>query len=180
MVAVFLAEGFEEIEALSVVDILRRAEIDVKTVGIGSKTIVGTHNIPITCDILDSELEFSSIDMIVLPGGMPGTTNLEKNSTVQKAIDYCKDNDKFLTAICAAPSVLGHKGILKDKKATCYPGFEDDLEGALLDSKSVVSDGKVITAKGPGVAIDFAFELLLALTSENTAKMVRSSLQCID
>lgn len=180
MVAVFLAEGFEEIEAISVVDLLRRAEIDVKTVGIGSKTIVGTHNIPITCDILDSELEFNDIDMVVLPGGMPGTTNLEKNATVQKVIDYCKDNDKFITAICAAPSVLGHKGILKGKKATCYPGFEDDLNGALVNEDSVIRDGKVITAKGPGVAIDFALELVLALTSEKTAKMVRSSLQCSD
>lgn len=180
MVAVFLAGGFEEIEAVSVIDILRRADIDVKTVGVGEKIVVGTHNIPITCDILDSELDFSNIEMIVLPGGMPGTTNLEKSPIVQKAIDYCKDNDKFITAICAAPSVLGHKGVLKGKKAICYPGFEDDLEGALIDSASVSRDGKIITAKGPGVAIDFALMLISALTSEQTAKMVRSSLQCTD
>ena len=121
MVYVFLADGFETIEALAVVDMLRRAKIDNETVGVTGKTVKSSHNIEVVADITIDELNISNADAIVLPGGMPGTLNLEANGVVQSSIDYCVENKKYICAICAAPSILGHKGLLKGRNAICFP-----------------------------------------------------------
>lgn len=178
MIYVFLAKGFEEIEALTVVDYLRRAEMDVCTVGIGGKIVIGSHNIPVFCDLDEHEASIDDVEAIVLPGGMPGTLNLEANKTVNDFIDYCVENDKYICAICAAPSILGHKGLLKGKKACCFPGFEEELEGAQVCKDFVCTDGKYITAKGMGAAIDFSCEIVSVLFNKHTAERIKASLQC--
>ncbi len=178
MVYLFLANGFETIEALAVVDMLRRAKIDVKTVGVTGKIVASSHNIDVTADIEIDEFDVKDADAVVLPGGMPGTLNLEADKTVQGAIDYCIENKKYICAICAAPSILGHKGLLKGKEAICFPGFENDLTGAILSDKYVVTDGLIITARGAGVAVDFGLEIVKALKGEETAENVRKTIQC--
>ncbi|MBQ5825082.1 MAG: DJ-1/PfpI family protein [Clostridia bacterium] len=156
MIYVFLAEGFEEVEALATVDVLRRAGLDVKTVGVGAEVVSGSHSIPVVCDtVIDAVQPDGSVDAIVLPGGMPGTLNLEKNEKVNSFIDYAYSNGKYVCAICAAPSILGKKGLLEGKEAVCFPGFEEYLYGAKLSDKSVCADGKIITAKACGVALKF-------------------------
>ena len=169
MIYVFLANGFEECEALAPIDILRRAGFDLKTVGVNGKTAIGSHNIPIICDITTDEITFENLEAVILPGGMPGTLNLENDKTVQAAIDYANENGLLIGAICAAPSVLGHKGLLNGKNATCFPGFEKDLLGANVTGEAVVCDSNIITAKGAGVAFNFGFELLNYLKDEKTA-----------
>ena len=178
MVYLFLANGFETIEALAVVDMLRRAKIDVETVGVTGKIVTSSHNIDVTADIEIDEFDVKDADVVVLPGGMPGTLNLEADKTVQGAIDYCIENKKYICAICAAPSILGHKGLLKGKEAICFPGFENDLTGAILSDKYVVTDGLTITARGAGVAVDFGLEIVKALKGEETAENVRKTIQC--
>jgi 4-methyl-5(b-hydroxyethyl)-thiazole monophosphate biosynthesis len=178
MVYLFLANGFETIEALAVVDMLRRAKIDVKTVGVTGKIVASSHNIDVTADIEIDEFDVKNADAVVLPGGMPGTLNLEADKTVQGAVDYCVENKKYICAICAAPSILGHKGLLKGKEAICFPGFENDLTGAILSDKYVVTDGLIITARGAGVAVDFGLEIVKALKGEETAENVRKTIQC--
>lgn len=179
MIYVFLANGFEEVEALTPVDILRRAGKQVITVGIGSQIIKGSHGISVVTDTDDGQLVLNDeIEMIVLPGGMPGTLNLEANKTVQDAIDFCVSNDKYIAAICAAPSILGHKGLLSGRSATCFPGFEDELKGAEYSSDFVVTDGKIITAKGAGAAMKFALKLTEIFCSKEKADSLEASLQC--
>ncbi len=163
MVYVFLAEGFEELEALAPVDVLRRAGVEVKTVGVTGKTVSGSHGISVKSDILIDEVQFDGLNGIILPGGMPGTVNLEENQTVQKFIDFAARNAKIIGAICAAPSILGHKGLLKNKKATCYIGFEKELAGAEIVNVSAVRDGNIITGHGAGGAMDFALLYLEAI-----------------
>ncbi len=178
MIYVFLANGFEEIEALAVVDVLRRAELDVLTVGVGEDFIIGSHQIPVACDIPEKALVLDEkVEAIVLPGGMPGTLNLEKSATVQKAIDWATENGKLVCAICAAPSILGHKGLLDGKTATCFPGFEDELFGATVSKDFVVKDGNVITARGMGSAIEFGLQIAEILTNPLEVKKIRASLQ---
>lgn len=179
MVYCFLANGFEETEAIAPIDILRRSEVKVVTVGIGEEIVVSSHGIAVVPDI--TEVDFvptEDLDMILLPGGMPGTLNLEKSRTVQDTIDYCIKNDKWIGAICAAPSILGKKDLLVGKKATCFPGFEQFLNGAEVSDALVVRDGKIITAKGAGAAIEFGLTLCSALTDEKTANKIRQSIQC--
>lgn len=177
MVYVFFAEGFEEIEAITVVDVLRRAEIDVKTVGVGGKIITGAHDIPVTCDILDTELDLAKLTMIVLPGGMPGTLNLEKSELVQAALDHAEANDLWITAICAAPSILGHRNMLDDKKATVFPGFEKEMGMAVLKDAPVVQDGKFITGNGPAAALEFSLAIVENLVGEQEAKGIADAMQ---
>lgn len=179
MVYVFLANGFEEIEALTPVDVLRRGGVEVVTVGIGGKIITGSHKLSVAADIEDRELlDFDGTEAVVLPGGMPGTLNLEKSPLVQKAIAYCAENDRYIGAICAAPSVLGHAGLLKGKKAVCFPSFEGELTGAEIYDDYVCRDGKIITAKGMGVSLEFGLELLRAVRNESVSEKVRTSVQC--
>ena len=127
MIYLFLANGFEEVEALTPLDYLRRCELPVKTVAVGNRLVTGSHKITVTADLLISEVRPEDAQMIILPGGMPGTLNLEQSAKVQEMIDYCAENGRWIAAICAAPSILGHKGLLHGKRATCYVGFEDQL-----------------------------------------------------
>ena len=156
MILVFLAEGFEEVEALATVDVLRRAGLAVKTVGVTGATVSGSHSIPVVCDtVIDAVEPDGSIEAVVLPGGMPGTLNLENDEKVNSFIDFAVANGKYVCAICAAPSILGKKGLLEGKEAVCFPGFEEYLYGAKLSENSVCVDGKIITAKACGVALKF-------------------------
>lgn len=178
MIYVFLADGFEEIEALATVDVLRRAELEVKTVGIGKTEIRGTHGITVTADIMHADISTEDMNALVLPGGMPGTLNLEASQTVQNAIRAAVDKQVPVGAICAAPLILGHMGLLRGHMATCYPGFESDLTGATIASQPVVTNGLFTTAAGAGVAIDFALELVSRLRSPQAAQDIREAMQC--
>lgn len=176
MVYVFLANGFEEVEALTPVDMLRRCELDVVTVGVGGNVIKGSHGIVVATDIEASEISLNdNLDMIVLPGGMPGTLNLEASADVQRAIGFCVENDKYIAAICAAPSILGHKGLLNGKKATCYIGFETQLGEAVFCKDDVCTDGKFITSRGAGTSMEFSFELVNKLISEERSNILKNS-----
>lgn len=178
MIYVFLSNGFEEMEAIAPIDILRRAELDVKIVGVESDVVVGSHGIAVGCDATVTDIDLKDLEMIVLPGGLPGTLGLEKSPSVQACIDYAMEHDLWIGAICAAPSILGHKGLLKGKNAICFPGYEQELEGAYISENSVCVDGKIITAKGAGVAIEFALTLVSCLKGEERAKTLGASLQC--
>ncbi len=179
MIYVFLADGFEETEAIAPIDIIRRAEKDVITVGIGSDTVRSSHGITMLADITDMQVQLDErLEMIVLPGGMPGTLNLEKSPVVQAAIDFCVDKNIPIAAICAAPSILGKKGLLKGKKAICFPGFEGFLEGAEISTESVVTDGNITTGVGPGAAIDFGLRLVEILVNDKKAAKVAAGMQC--
>lgn len=178
MVYVFLAKGFEELEALAPVDVLRRAGVAVKTVGVGSKRVCGSHGISVNCDITVNDATFDELEGIILPGGMPGTVNLEQDETVNSFIDFAAKKGKLIGAICAAPSILGHKGLLQGKNATCYIGFEKELAGAHLLDRPAVKDGNIITGWGAGGAMDFALLYLEALTdtdalAKKTARSMR-------
>lgn len=180
MVLVFLANGFEETEAVAPIDILRRNGQNVITVGIGEEVITSSHGITVVPDVTEADMSLmADIDMIVLPGGMPGTLNLEKSRTVQDTIDYCAANGKFIGAICAAPSILGKKGLLKGKKATCFPGFEEFLEGADFTGEPVEKDGNIITARGAGVAVEFGLKLVEALSGKPASDKIRESMRCV-
>ncbi len=160
-IAVHLAEGFEEIEAISIIDVLRRAELNATAVSITeSLEVTGSHNIKVVADNLFSDVDYGVVDMIVLPGGMPGATNLNKHSGLREQIIKFNESAKYLAAICAAPLVFGSLGILKNKEATCYPGFENQLHGAILTHRKVEVAGHIVTGKGAGVAIDFALKIV--------------------
>lgn len=178
MIYCFLASGFEEIEALAAVDILRRAELDVKTVGVGSKTVVGSHGIAVTADLQDREVDPADMQAIILPGGMPGTLNLGKSPVVQESVAFCAANGLLIGAICAAPSVLGQLGVLKGKKATCFPGFETQLNCAEFTGDLVTVDGNIVTARGMGASIEFGLALLEKIEGTQRAELMRASLQC--
>lgn len=175
-VIVFLADGFEEVEALTPVDLLRRAGADVKMVSISDElTVRGAHNIYINADSKISDVNEHDVDLFVLPGGMPGTKNLDKDEKVTSIIKNAFDDNKLIGAICAAPSVLGHVGILKDKSACCYPGFEGELTGADVKFEPVVESGNVITSRGMGTAIDFGLKLIeLLFGKEKSVELGKS------
>ena len=178
MVYMFLANGFEEIEALCPLDLLRRANIEVTTVGIGSEVIRGSHNITVHADIVDIMYKDSSPDMIILPGGMPGSKNLDQSRVVDTALKIASKKGAYIAAICAAPFVLGKRGLLEGKNATCFPGFEDELKGAnIVKNSGVVVDGNIITARGMGVAQKFGLTLVSLLKGEEVAKNIEKSIQ---
>lgn len=178
MIAVFLANGFEEIEALATVDILRRAGLEILTVGVDTDAPVGAHAMPIQADIPQEKLDVAALSAVVLPGGMPGTRNLDASPVVHTALDYAILHKLPVGAICAAPSILGRRGLLQGRRATCYPGFESALTGATLSEEPVITDGQFTTARGAGVAVDFALELVRILVDEQTALAIRGSIQC--
>lgn len=178
MIYVFLAPGFEEIEAVAVIDILRRANLQVTAVGVPERTVRGSHGIAVTADITVDEAVTDGLEMVILPGGMPGTLNLEHSEKVQALVRYCAENGKKVAAICAAPSVLGHMGLLQGKKATCFPGFEGELTGAQVENASVCRDGDLITANGPGSAVAFALEIVADLCGNKQADALRAGMQC--
>lgn len=175
-VSVFFGTGFEEIEALSVVDILRRAGIETDMVSItGQETVTSSHGVTVSMDKNLEEVDFSSLDMIVLPGGMPGTKNLEACDLLMEQVDSFFEKGKWIAAICAAPTIFGHRGILKGKKACCFPGMQNQLEGAEVSYEKVVVDGNVITSRGMGTALEFALKLLEVLTDAQTATQMATT-----
>lgn len=170
-IAVFFGEGYEEIEALTVVDMCRRAGIETVMVSItGNVCVTGSHGIKVEMDKLYEEVDFDALDMIVLPGGMPGTKNLEAHKELMEQVDAFDKAERYLAAICAAPSILGHRGILKGRKACCYPGFEKDLLDAQVVYGSVAVSEHVITSRGMGCAIDFSLAIIATLCGEEVAR----------
>lgn len=167
MIAVLLADGFEEVEALVPIDMLRRAGLDVKTVGINGKIAAGSHKIPIICDLSPEEVELDRVSTVIFPGGMPGSLNLDASPFTDKIIAAVTKNGGRIAAICAAPLVLGRRGLLNGKRATCYPGFEKELMGAEIVDAGVVTDGRITTARGMGVALEFAKELVEKICGED-------------
>ena len=178
MVYVFLAQGFEEIEALAVVDILRRAELEVKTVGVTGEIVGGSHGIVVACDTVEGVIDPSAAELIVLPGGIPGTLNLEKSAVVKEAIRSAMEDNRYIGAICAAPSILGHMGYLDEREITCYPGFESQMPKAYYTGERVVVSDNIIMGKGAGAAVDFALKLVEVMVSPAHAKALRESMQC--
>lgn len=174
----FLADGFETVEALGVVDIMRRGGVEVCTVSVSDRLeVVTSHNITVLADKLFDDCDFSDADVVFLPGGLPGTKNLEAHEGLCALIDKAFADGKYIAAICAAPSVLGHRGILKGKRATCFPGYEDELDGAIATGEGFCADGKIITGKGMGKTIDFALAILEALTGKDNAEKIKSKIQ---
>ncbi|MCX4341099.1 MAG: DJ-1/PfpI family protein [Lachnospiraceae bacterium] len=170
-IAIFFATGFEEIEALTVVDILRRAEESVEMVSItDERRVTSSHGVEVTADKVFSEVNFDETDVIVLPGGMPGTKNLEAFAPLMEQVDAFVKAGKLVTAICAAPSILGHRGHLKGKTACSFPTFEDHLEGADLKREPAVIDGNIITGRGMGAAIPFGLAILEKLQGKDAAE----------
>jgi len=204
MIAIFLADGFEEIEAIATIDFLRRCDLDVQIIGIEVKdkrkaenllkaidrtvaqkfgVVYGAHDIGVICDFwapkLLNELPWEKYDCVILPGGMPGTKNLEDSGLVQNAIEYAYQNHRLIAAICAAPSILAHFRLLEGKKATCFPGFNDDLRdgGAVYTGDYVTEDGNIITGKGAGCTIDFAEAIAARFVGKDKAREVREAMQ---
>jgi 4-methyl-5(b-hydroxyethyl)-thiazole monophosphate biosynthesis len=174
---VFLADGFEEVEALTPVDVLRRAGLTVKTVSVmPSRAVNGAHGVPVVADLLFEEVNKDEAEMLILPGGMPGATNLDAHDGLSRLIADFAEKKWPLAAICAAPLVFGKRGLLKGKKATCYPGFERFLEGAEYTAALVQEDGNFITGKGPGAAMEFAFAIVRRACGEATVKELKQGM----
>lgn len=177
MVYVLLADGFEEVEAIMPIDIMRRAEIEVKTASVmGTAEVKGAHGISVKADMLVNDVMPEDIDILVLPGGV-GHELLDASNEAHYLINEAHIRGKYIAAICAAPSILGKKQLLTDKKATCFPGYERYLYGAEISGDKVVRDGKFITAKGAGAASDFGFELVSVLRGEDTANKIKEQMQ---
>ena len=170
-VGVFFGTGYEEIEGLTTVDLLRRVGVETETVSVmEERTVTGSHGIPVVMDKMIEEVNFEELDMIVLPGGMAGTRKLEACDLLMEQVDKFVAEGKAVCAICAAPSILGHRGHLQGKKAIAFPGFEDQLTGAELVYEPAVRDGNIITGRGMGASIDFALKIVAYMTDEETAK----------
>jgi len=178
MIYVLLAEGFEEIEALAPVDLMRRAGLTVITVAVGEGSVVtGAHGISVATDAHINDIEdCEEAELLMLPGGMPGTSNLNASAAVHRLIDSALYGGKRVAAICAAPMILGQKGLLDGKSATCYPGFEEHLRGAASVGGRVVTDGLITTAKGAGVAVEFALELIALLCGKEKAENIKNGI----
>lgn len=176
-IGVFLADGFEEIEGLTVVDILRRAGIEAITISItGRREIYGAHQITVMADAQYEDVNFEELAGIVLPGGMPGTANLMSFAGVKEQILSFEGTGKLVAAICAAPAVLGQSGILKGKRAVCYPGKEAELTGAIIGQEEVEQDGNIITSRGMGTAISFSLKLVEYLLDASKAEDISESI----
>jgi 4-methyl-5(b-hydroxyethyl)-thiazole monophosphate biosynthesis len=178
-VYILLAEGFEEIEAVTPADILRRLGLNVLLIGVSSKQVKGSHGIEITSDATLNKVKNEIPAALILPGGMPGAKNLDSNADVRNLILKTSAGDKIIAAICAAPMVIGRLGLLNGKNAVCFPGFEEYLTGAKILNDSVVRDGNIITAKGPGAAAAFGFEIGAALKDEVSVAFIKRSMQYI-
>lgn len=175
MILEFLADGFEEIEALTPVDVLRRAGAEVKTVSINkTKTAVGAHGIEVNADLTIKEAakRCTDVEMIILPGGMPGASNLDECPAVDEFIKKAESDGAYIAAICAAPMILGKRGLLRGKRATCYPGFEKYLDGADFTGGRVETDGKIVTSCGMGAALEFALELCRLMKGKDAAEKI--------
>ena len=176
-VCVFLAEGMEEIEALTVVDLCRRAGIELSTVSItDSRMVTSSHGITVQADEVLSDINFDEVDMIVLPGGMPGTLNLEACQLLMEQVEAFDKQGKYLAAICAAPSIFGHKGMLEGRSACCYPSFETELRGAQVSRNPVEVSGHIITSRGMGTAIDFALSIVARMKGQSCADEIKKAI----
>ncbi len=174
---IFLAPGHEEVEMLTVVDMLRRAKISIDMVSItDTLEVTSSHNVTIKADKLFSEADFSEAEMLILPGGLPGTPNLLAYEPLTAKLKEFNEAGKLLAAVCAAPTILANLGILNGHKATCYPDYADKLSGAIYEKKPVVRDGNIITSRGMGTCIDFASEIIAALDSEETAASIKNKI----
>lgn len=174
---IFLAEGFEEIEGLTVVDLLRRAKLDITMVSMTQAlAVTGSHGIQITADAAFEEVDYTDAGMYVLPGGMPGTLNLGNHEGLVTLLKKAHAENRKIAAICAAPSVLGTSGILEGKKAVCYPGFEDKLTGAEVSEDPVAVDGNIITSRGMGTAIEFSLAIITEFLGEEEAQRIAASI----
>lgn len=174
MVYLFLANGFEEVEALTCVDLLRRAEIEVKTVSLNAEhRVEGTHQIPVFADLLMGEVDLNHAELLILPGGMPGTTHLMESALLSKLLVEADQRKIGLAAICAAPSVLGRLGLLKGRRATCFPGFEKQLTDAVYQDLPVCRDEHILSGKAAGCAVDFALLLIGFLKGQEMADRIR-------
>lgn len=178
MVYVLMVNGFEDIEALEPIDIMRRAEIPVKTVGVYEKQVTSSHNVTIETDILIDDVNKEEMEMLVLPGG-PGHTNLDSSEKVHSLISYAVENNIYLAAICASPSILGKLGLLDGKKYTCFPGFEEFAPKGNLQKDKAVLDGKILTARGAGAAADFGFCMTEILKGKEIAEKLKKEMQYI-
>ena len=178
MLYCFLAPGFEEIEAVATVDTVRRGGLEVRTVGVGGKVVTGSHGIPVTADLTVDEFDAADLTGIILPGGMPGTLNLDKDPTVDRLLRAAYESGKLVAAICAAPSLLGKRGMLEGRTAVCYDGFEEQLLGARIGEGATATDGNVITARGAGVAIDFGCAIIAYFCGKEKAASVARSMKC--
>ena len=168
---VFFADGFEEIEALTVVDVLRRAELDVIMTSVtGKKDVTGAHGVIVQCDETFESCDFSKAVQLVLPGGMPGAETLANHKGLQELLNKFNKEQKAIAAICAAPMALGKLGLLDGRKATCYPGFEEFLIGAECTGELVVQDEYIITGKGHGASIEFALKIVESLVDKKKAQ----------
>ena len=173
MLYMFLADGFEETEAIGTLDVIKRAGLEIKTVGIGSKNVTGSHGITVVSDITSDEASKNGLKGVILPGGMPGTLNLQKDAFVNEMIDYCAENGLMLAAICAAPMVFGEKDLLNGKKATCYPGFETHFCGGEYTDEYVTVCDNIITGKGAGASMMFGAAIADYFTGdEGTKKLI--------
>jgi len=180
-ISIFLADGFEEIEGLTVVDLLRRAQIVVDMVSVTTEIIVhGAHQIAVKADCLFDDTDFADSDVLVLPGGMPGTTNLRNHDGLTALLQERNENKQLLAAICAAPGIFGQLGFLKGRQATSYPSVEDQLTGAAICHEPVVQDGHIITSRGVGTAIPFALKLIEILVSKEKADALAKTIVFTD
>ena len=179
MFYLFLAEGFEETEALACLDVMRRAKLRVQTAGVTGEFVISSHGVCVKSDVSADDIDYGEIEGVILPGGMPGTVNLENDERVINCVKRCYDEGKIVAAICAAPSILGHLGILDGKKATCFPGFEKELKGATYTAAHAETDGSVITAKGAGCAIEFGHAIVAKALSKDVADKVIEDMQCL-
>ena len=170
-IAVFFANGYEEIEALTVVDLTRRAGIETWMVSItDEKAVTGSHSITVSMDKTLAEVDFEQVDMIVLPGGMPGTLNLEACESLMEKVKEFDKAGKYISAICAAPTVFGHLGLLNGKKACCYPSMEDGLVGAEVTYESTAMADHILTSRGMGTAIDFGLQIIARFQGQDAAE----------
>ena len=177
MIYVFLATGFEDIEAIAPVDIMRRAGLEVQTVSItGEEIVTSAHGVGIASDLLLSDVDFSSAEMLVLPGGLPGSTNLDACKPLTEAIKRYFESGGPIAAICAAPLVYGHLGLLKGRRATCYPGVERELKGATYTAAIVERDGNIITGKGPAAAFEFGYTIVDFFLGEGASQPLRQGM----
>ena len=177
MIYVFLCDGYESTEAVATAGILKRAKLDVKFVGVESKVVKSMFGLKIETDISIDEVYKSAVEAVVLPGGMPGTANLEKSDKVKEIIEFCFEKHILICAICAAPSILGKMGLLSGKVACCYPGFEKFLINASISYDNVCIADKVITSRGPGTAIDFGLSIVSILKNKKATDLISEGIQ---
>ena len=177
----FLADGFEDIEALAPVDILRRAGVEVTTVSIGSTTAVtSAHGVTVEADTTFGQASLDDADLLLIPGGMPGAKNIDEHEGVRQAVVRQAKAGRLVGAICAGPMVLGHLGLLRGRRATCYPGFEDQLEGAEYTAAQATIDGNIITGKGPGATLNYAFLIAEVMKGSRVAEALKESMMYED